>query len=221
MRPDPSIFTKDVEFVTETGKPIDFDPQRVYRGNHRDGSKAIIYGILMEDGVFDGAIKTESERYIIEPASRHKLRHQGFHSVIYKGSDVAYDLANQTNFKARETLLKQMNEMNKLPDDEIKRRESQLRRSQRYRRSASNLDDVKIECQIEIVADQKLYKQLGQSRAAALNVLLQHVLEANSIFPETDFDAVDGEDNITIAIKRAAVWETVPGSVSSEFNVSL
>ena len=77
-----------------------------------------------------------------------------------------------------------------------------------------------IECQIQIVADQKLYQHLGNSEVTALNLLVHHVQEANSIYPNTDFDSTPGADKIKIAIRRAAVWKTVPENVDPEFSVS-
>lgn len=115
---------------------------------------------------------------------------------------------------------------NKLPEEEIRRRESRLRHSQRYKRAASNLDDTMTECQILITADQKLFQFLGSSRSASLNLLVNHVLEANTIFPETNFDSDAEQDLIRIAIKRAVVWDgpaaipTVPSSEPASFSVS-
>ncbi|XP_062512100.1 disintegrin and metalloproteinase domain-containing protein 10-like [Corticium candelabrum] len=210
MRPDTSIFTEDVEFVNEKEEPIEYDQQRVYRGAHRGDPNTIIYGVMSQDGTFDGAIHSNSEKYYIEPSSRHKLFPTLSHSVIYKASDVVFDMENETSCAVKEEMLRRLNEKNKLPEEEIKRRQSLQRRVQRYKRAAFNIDDEHTECRIQIVADQKLYKHLGNNENAALSLLVRHVLEVNTIFPATDFDLDERGDNIRIAIRRAAVWKEAP-----------
>ncbi|XP_071444050.1 disintegrin and metalloproteinase domain-containing protein 10 [Hetaerina americana] len=108
LRPDRSLMTEDVLIEGSGGRRLDFDPTTsVYSGSLEDDETAMVEGMVTSEGLFDGTITlSDGQQFYIEPSSRYfKLREKretskeegegdnvtspsGFHSVIYRSSDV-------------------------------------------------------------------------------------------------------------------------------------
>ncbi|XP_046402569.1 disintegrin and metalloproteinase domain-containing protein 10 isoform X2 [Ischnura elegans] len=116
LRPDRSLMTEDVLIEGSDGRRVLFDPSTsIYSGSLEDDKNALVEGVVTSEGLFDGTVTlSDGQQFYIEPASRYfrgSKREKrdggdassaaegdsggegeedslGFHSVIYRASDV-------------------------------------------------------------------------------------------------------------------------------------
>ncbi|KAG7190618.1 hypothetical protein KM043_006705 [Ampulex compressa] len=88
---DKSLFSEDATFECTNG-PISFDTSHSYTGTVLEDDRAMVQGIVTEDGLFDGTVVTGFEEYYIEPSSRYLNKDDDtsplYHSIAYRASDV-------------------------------------------------------------------------------------------------------------------------------------
>ncbi|CAK9824706.1 Disintegrin and metalloproteinase domain-containing protein 10 [Anthophora retusa] len=89
---DRSLFTSDATFESTNG-PISFDTAHSYVGTVLGDEKAMVQGLVTEDGLFDGTVVTGFEEYYIEPTNRYLNNEEDtsppYHSIAYRASDVS------------------------------------------------------------------------------------------------------------------------------------
>ncbi|XP_024937542.1 disintegrin and metalloproteinase domain-containing protein 10 isoform X2 [Cephus cinctus] len=94
---DNSLFPDDAIFEGTGGRVLEFDTSHVYTGTLHDNERALVYGVVTEDGLFDGTVITGAEEIYIEPATRYLgtgTQYQGTpcHTIAYRSGDVATPL---------------------------------------------------------------------------------------------------------------------------------
>lgn len=89
LRPDTSVFHKDL--VVETAQLGRIKPEigHIYSGELVGEPSSHVYGALV-DGVFHGAIQSPSGRYYVESARRFFSGPKPFHSVLYNARDARF-----------------------------------------------------------------------------------------------------------------------------------
>lgn len=105
-----------------------------------DDERAVVHGVVTEDGLFDGTISTKFEDYYIEPVRRYLKSGETFptlnyHSIIYRNSDIVHP--NFTNCASEKLYKKYKNNLliqkshnfdNKIEDRNIKPYRSRQKR---------------------------------------------------------------------------------------------
>eukprot|EP00118_Oscarella_pearsei_P025240 m.307810 g.307810 ORF g.307810 m.307810 type:complete len:726 (+) comp42855_c0_seq1:27-2204(+) len=202
LSPDRNIFTEDVTFVDGKGRPVPFDKSEVYKGHLHGNSHSHVFGHLTSCGHLDVTIHCDGdESYYIEPASRYFSTPSGFHSVIYKSSDVIFDFNNKTTCATRDRLRSQLRHANNNVTN-LQYEASRLRR-------ATTLDPQQTECRLFLTADQYFVSKLfNKVIPDAYKSMVTHVQDVNRIYVSTDFTGDGSPDKIQFAIRRLASWAT-------------
>ncbi|KAH9368580.1 hypothetical protein HPB48_009822 [Haemaphysalis longicornis] len=89
LRPDTSVFHKDLVMETQSHGRVKPEINHIYAGELVGEPSSHVYGALL-DGVFQGSIQSAHGRYYVEKAQPYFRRRQPFHSVLYDSRDVRY-----------------------------------------------------------------------------------------------------------------------------------
>ena len=151
LRPGHSGISPDTEFVDGAGNPFPFDINDLVEGHLYDDLNSFAHGNLHK-GRFSGVVHTSKETYYIEPAGRHfsveEQEQNGFHSVVYRGSDVTHPNGTCGHDPHHLDDIAALHAQLKMAESEAE--DTRQAPRHRYRRG---LDLSKIECRIQIAGD--------------------------------------------------------------------
>ena len=114
-----------------------------------DYKNSYVHGFV-HNGVFEGKVKLSDkldDEFHIEPSSDHFKTKKGYHSVIYKASDLHYPYSYGKDMDLSEKTKKWMEDARRLPEQNFQESEESLKTfPHRYRRNT----DEKLICQIHL-----------------------------------------------------------------------
>lgn len=212
LRPDGSVFSRDVVFESSSGRQLQFDPGKMYAGTLEDDELAEVRGIVTQDGLFDGTISTRLEDFYIEPVSRYlglNANSPVFHSIVYRSSDVqgpslTRPCASQLLHPDAVTRLHRSKRWSRATDYYYYYNPNGTNSDVRHVHKRATIDPKKTTCMLYLQADHLFYQKYG-TEEACIEVMTRHVQRVNSIYKATDFNQDGKPDNISFMIKRIKV----------------
>jgi disintegrin and metalloproteinase domain-containing protein 10 len=160
---------------------------RCFVVGHIEGEEGSwVHGVVV-GGVLEGVIHSRGETYHLEPAHRYPNRagaNEDHNVVVYRTSDVAYDLDHSACSSTQYPKLRMIQESASLS----RTHQDFLRRRRRA------IDKEKNTCTVRMVADHLFYQNIGQGQdSTTLEQMAFHVLNADQIYTATDFVDKRGE----------------------------
>ncbi|XP_067653921.1 disintegrin and metalloproteinase domain-containing protein 10-like [Haliotis asinina] len=228
LRRDNNLYSQHIQIETTSGQ-VPYDISRAYNGNLREdyvgyGSRTTVNGIITTTGHFQGTVDTGDEFYVVEKAKKYFKKPQDFHSVVYRKSDVKFDIDsafcgtdkhNERLLTIQKSAMKNFNEDNgrynetgthdwsKDEDTHSDWSEKYLRYGNTRRKRA--IVPTKTTCELYMQADHLLFEQHGNDVDSIIEDLSQSVQSVNAIYGAIDFDGDGNADNINFIIKKIKV----------------
>ncbi|CAD5110616.1 DgyrCDS2 [Dimorphilus gyrociliatus] len=182
LKRDANLFTPDASFETSKGK-FTFNKPRFYRGHVLGDNDSVAYGIVSDDGIFQGKIQRGKDIFSIE-----KQDSPSTPMIIYKEADIEASLFDRTSLSRL-----------KLVGHSKAKREN---RGNARRKRAVN--PRKTTCTLFLQADHLFYERYNDI-GSVLQQLTHHVQTLNEIFNPIDFDGNGLPDNIGFVIKKIKI----------------
>lgn len=173
-----------VEMIGQNGRTIkqNIDTRAYVTGYIEGEVGSTIHGRVTEN-TLDIVINSQRDSYHVEPASKYGLEGD-LNSVIYRSSDVVYELEHRFCTSTDSPRLKLVQgsvqqTQNTMTGEFLKRKKRQADRNT---------------CSLKIVADYQFYRDIGNSlESATLEIMMDHVMAADSIYRSTTFDSATEE----------------------------
>ncbi|XP_064400640.1 disintegrin and metalloproteinase domain-containing protein 10-like [Halichondria panicea] len=179
-----------VEIIGKTGRSVnrDTDTRGYVTGYVKGEVGSTVHGRVAVNAV-DIVIKSQRETYHLEPSSKYGL-HGNFNSVVYRTSDVVYELEHKYCTSTDFPMLRLVQESAKqqLHSDTLT---SELKRKRA-------VDNDKNTCRIKIVADYEFYSNIGNLlESTTLSIMMDHIMASDKIYRRTKFIGTSGEEMST------------------------
>ncbi|XP_046331813.2 disintegrin and metalloproteinase domain-containing protein 10-like [Haliotis rufescens] len=228
LRRDTDLFSQHIQIETTSGH-VPYDISRAYNGNLREdyvgyGFKPTVNGLITTTGHFQGTIDTGEEFYVVEKAKKYFKEPQDFHSVIYRRSDVKFDVDSafcgaekhrERLFTIQQSATRKSNEghnedKGKTTYDWSKDNDTHSDWSEKYlhydhKRQKRDIVPTKTTCELYMQADHVIFQQHGSDVDSLIEELSQSVQTVNAIYGAIDFDGDSSADNINFIIKKIKV----------------
>ena len=185
--------------------PIKFSKKEFYKGMlDEDGSTYVLAHI--QNGIINAEIIFENETIYIEPAQPHLPKDNSKHMLVYRLSDVKWNLTSansSTKEHQKNCVLPEFNKQHsgQASDEPVTIPDSNTRRKRRAVATSKNV------CGLILVADYTYFKGIGNSdRMATVNFMIQVVSRVHEIYRRTDFDGIG--TNIGFKIQKIIVHDS-------------
>ena len=210
LKKDRSVFTNDHRSELSNGSLIDDDLSFLYSGNVKGIPGSRCHGSLIQ-GIFQGSIHLPDETFHIEKSTRFFNGHPGFHSVIYRESDLRYNLLNRNSTEP----INDVTGIQTMLKDRMKTMQVKEKSNQRSKRAVQTLG-TKNTCNLYLRSDPLLWtrylQKSGGNREVARQEIIatfaSHVHAVNNILDKTTFQTYDGSigyHGIQLAIARIRI----------------
>ncbi|XP_057292184.1 ADAM 17-like protease [Hydractinia symbiolongicarpus] len=172
--PHSEIFSPSFESVAidKYGKQtiVHIDRNSHYKGYLKDHeySNSVVH---IDDGMVTATINTDNDTFVIEPMWRHDDKNSFHDMIIYKVSDIYWNLTHKEhNFK--------MHHLRNHEEDN------------RVKRSAE--DFIKNMCSIILIGDHVFFKEVGRGReTVAIHYMISILARVNLIYQQTDWPGIE------------------------------
>ncbi|XP_041355885.1 disintegrin and metalloproteinase domain-containing protein 10-like [Gigantopelta aegis] len=215
LKTDTAVYSPQIEFSSSNSN-LTFDTSRAYSG-YLKYEESYVHGVITASGHFEGKIVTPNETYVVEKADRYFSEPHDHHTVIYRTSDVDFDLDRafcgaDTHRKHLQKFQYNLSHNVKLTSDRFHPVDRYMHYDPHYLHKRA-IDPLKLTCALYLQADHKYYEKFGSNTDAVIEQLTQYVQTVNSIYKQIDFDGDNSADNINFIIKKIKIHTdpTAPG----------
>lgn len=191
LSPDFKAFTID---ANGRKRQIHVDTNTYYKGVLEEDADSSVIAHVDED-LINAEIITKNDSIFIEPLQPHLDGKISKDMIIYKLSDVLWNLTESKNYTKLYP---------KTCGVEIKPEKNMVQSGSRNRRSTKNMDITNNICELALVADFEYFTNIGESKEInTINYMIQVITRVHNIYKKTDFVGVG--ENIGFNIKEIIV----------------
>ena len=187
--------------------PINVPTLGYYRGTVEEDENAYVIAHV-RNGIINAEIIFENETIYIEPADPHLLKNISNHMLVYKLSDVKWNLTSANSsikMHQKNCILPRFNNHLPLNSERIPSPTGKPANSNERKRRAVATD--KNMCGLTLVADYRYFQSIGNGdRMTTINYMIQVVSRVHNIYRTTDFDGIG--TNIGFKIQKVIVHDS-------------
>ncbi|XP_076081631.1 disintegrin and metalloproteinase domain-containing protein 10-like [Mytilus galloprovincialis] len=208
LKRDANIFHNNIIIENSKG-PVTYDFDSAYTGKI-EGEKSHVFGTVTKTGHFEGQIQLHKDSFVIEKASRHNIKDEDIHTVIYNIKDVNVPTEshfcglNVKNKQLKPEVKDNINTHDSMDDFKLRYTSGLTDKHRRYRRA---VDPKKKICELYIQVDHTLFFRYNNVTDDVIANINNHVMAVNSIFNAVDFDSDTSPDSIGFSIKRIKIHD--------------
>ena len=184
-------------------KTVKINMDSFYEGYVEDDAlSSHVTAHVEDDGMITATIDTANETYIVEPMWRHVDNDSSHDMIVYKASDVKWNLTNPYDLKTGEPHINTCGNNDTAPE------EIDIDNNKRYRRDVTKCtklnDTVGNTCKLQLVADYNFFVKIGnKDEKTAIYYMLQVIKRVDVIYRGTCFNGVG--KNIGVQVQKVTV----------------
>ena len=186
--------------------PIALSRLEYYKGTVEEDENAYVLAHV-QNGMINAEIIFENESIYIEPAEPHLRENSSSHMLVYKLSDLKWNLTaanSSTKMHQKNCILPELNNKHPVNNeiDMLARKPKET--NARKRRAVATSKNV---CGLTLVADYTYFQNIGNGdQMTTINYMIQVVSRVHEIYRRTDFDGIG--TNIGFKIQKVIVHDS-------------